>query len=214
DLLVGAPLFMARTGEGRVQEVGRVYLYLQLPATSPLAPSDPLAPSAAPTMAPTPAMALTGPQEFGRFGSAIAPLGDLDLDGFNGGVKPPHPPADPPGTDVAVGAPLGAEGRQGLVYIYSGGGSGLHPEPSQVLRGQWAPGRHPDFFGAALRGATDLDGNGYPDLLVGAFGVDTAVVYRGRPIVQASATLSVSPTMFNPEERGCQLEDSGHQVPW
>ncbi|NXX42171.1 ITA5 protein, partial [Tricholaema leucomelas] len=192
DLLVGAPLFMARTGEGRVQEVGRVYLYLQLP---PLAPPLDVAPS----MAPTPAMALTGPQEFGRFGSAIAPLGDLDLDGFN---------------DVAVGAPLGAEGRLGLVYIYSGVGTGLCPQPSQVLRGQWAPGRQPDFFGAALRGATDLDGNGYPDLLVGAFGVDTAVVYRGRPIVHASATLSVVPTMFNPEERGCVLGDSGHHVPW
>ncbi|XP_055553028.1 integrin alpha-5 isoform X1 [Falco cherrug] len=182
DLLVGAPLFMARTGEGRVQEVGRVYLYLQLPGGA----------------LPTPAMALTGPQEFGRFGSAIAPLGDLDLDGFN---------------DVAVGAPLGTEGRQGLVYIYSGRGAGLHPQPAQVLRGHWAPGRHPDFFGAALRGATDLDGNGYPDLLVGAFGVDTAVVYRGRPIVHASAMLSVFPTMFNPEERSCVLEGTGLHVP-
>ncbi|KAM6307914.1 LOW QUALITY PROTEIN: integrin alpha-5 [Podargus strigoides] len=192
DLLVGAPLFMARTGEGRVQEVGRVYLYLQLPGGA--LPNPPVPPA----MAPTPAMALTGPQEFGRFGSAIAPLGDLDLDGFN---------------DVAVGAPLGAEGRQGLVYIYSGGGTGLHPEPAQVLRGHWAPRPHPDFFGAALRGATDLDGNGYPDLLVGAFGVDTAVVYRGRPIVHAGATLSVSPTMFNPEERGCVLEATGLHVP-
>lgn len=38
DLLVGAPLFMARTGEGRVQEVGRVYLYLQLPGGGPAHP--------------------------------------------------------------------------------------------------------------------------------------------------------------------------------
>lgn len=44
----------------------------------------------------------------------------------------------------------------------AGGGAGLRPQPSQVLRGHWAPTRHPDFFGAALRGATDLDGNGYP----------------------------------------------------
>ncbi|XP_069735493.1 LOW QUALITY PROTEIN: integrin alpha-5 [Phaenicophaeus curvirostris] len=193
DLLVGAPLFMARAGGGRVQEVGRVYLYLQVPGGGD--PSSATPP--APTMAPTPAAAITGPLEFGRFGSSIAPLGDLDLDGFN---------------DVAVGAPLGAEGRQGLVYIYSGGATGLRPNPSQVLRGRGDPGPHPDFFGAALRGATDLDGNGYPDLLVGAFGVDTAVVYRGRPIVHASASLSVFPTMFNPEERGCILEATGHHV--
>ncbi|XP_061871309.1 LOW QUALITY PROTEIN: integrin alpha-5 [Colius striatus] len=198
DLLVGGPLFMARGGGGRVQEVGRVYLYLQLlgglcqgpPWHPPLPPALPWPPALA--------MALTGALEFGRFGSAIAALGDLDLDGFN---------------DVAVGAPLGAE-RAGRGWFTSmeGGWLGCNPEPTQVLRGHWAPGPHPDFFGAALRGATDLDGNGYPDLLVGAFGVDTAVVYRGRPIVHASATLSVFPTMFNPEERGCVL-GTGLHVP-
>ncbi|XP_064354742.1 integrin alpha-5 isoform X2 [Dromaius novaehollandiae] len=184
DLLVGAPLFMERTAEGRVREVGRVYLYLQHPA-----PTRP---------PPAPALALTGRQEFGRFGSAIAPLGDLDQDGYN---------------DVGVGVPFGAEGRQGVVYVYNGGAGGLRPEPSQELRGHWAPGHAPDFFGSALRGAKDLDGNGYPDLIVGAFGVDTAVVYRGRPIIYASASLSIFPTMFNPEERGCALEDTGVLVP-
>ncbi|XP_057267221.1 integrin alpha-5-like, partial [Pezoporus wallicus] len=114
---------------------------------------------------------------------------------------------------VAVGAPLGADGRHGLVHVYSGGELGLSPRPSQVLRGQWATPPHPDFFGAALRGGTDLDGNGHPDLLVGAFGVDTAVVFRGRPIVHASAALSIAPTMVNPEERGCVL-DSGSHVAW
>ncbi|XP_068777719.1 integrin alpha-5 [Struthio camelus] len=187
DLLVGAPLFMERTADGRVQEVGRVYLYLQHPAGA-----------RRPAMAPAPAAALTGLQEFGRFGSAIAPLGDLDQDGYN---------------DVAVGAPFGAEGRHGVVYVYNGRPGGLHPEPSQVLRGHWAPGPAPDFFGSALRGAKDLDGNGYPDLIVGAFGVDTAVVYRGRPIVYASASLSIFPTMFNPEERGCALEGTDLLVP-
>ncbi|XP_062470422.1 integrin alpha-5-like, partial [Pezoporus occidentalis] len=49
-----------------------------------------------------------------------------------------------------------------------------------------------------------------PDLLVGAFGVDTAVVFRGRPIVHASAVLSIAPTMVNPEERGCVLDSGTH----
>uniref|UniRef100_A0A8U7NC98 Integrin subunit alpha 5 n=1 Tax=Corvus moneduloides TaxID=1196302 RepID=A0A8U7NC98_CORMO len=172
DLLVGAPLFMARSGAGGARELGRVYLYLQRGGAPPAPPAP-----------------LTGTHEFGRFGSAIAPLGDLDRDGFN---------------DVAVGAPLGAEGRRGLVFIFRGGGAGLRPRPAQVLRGLGGPRAQPDFFGAALRGATDLDGNGYPDLLVGAFGADAALVYRGRPIVHASATLAIVPTMFNPEERGCR----------
>uniref|UniRef100_A0A8D0DJ81 Integrin subunit alpha 5 n=1 Tax=Salvator merianae TaxID=96440 RepID=A0A8D0DJ81_SALMN len=181
DLLVGAPLFMAKTEDGRVQEVGRVYIYLQKPYG----------------MEPVASAALTGHQEFGRFGSAIAPLGDLNQDGYN---------------DVAVGAPFGGKAQQGVVYIYNGNHDGLRPEATQVLQGHWPADQAPDFFGFALRGAKDLDGNGYPDLIVGAFGIDTAMVYRGRPIVHASATLSIFPTMFNPEERACVLEGTGTPV--
>nr|XP_003405118.1 integrin alpha-5 [Loxodonta africana] len=175
DLLVGAPLLMERTTDGRAQEVGRVYVYLQHPAG----------------MDPTPTLTLTGHDEFGRFGSSLTPLGDLDQDGYN---------------DVAIGVPFGGETQQGVVFIFPGGPGGLGSKPSQVLLPLWAAGHTPDFFGSALRGGRDLDGNGYPDLIVGAFGVDKAVVYRGRPIVSASASLNIFPAMFNPEERSCSLE--------
>ncbi|XP_042305701.1 LOW QUALITY PROTEIN: integrin alpha-5 [Sceloporus undulatus] len=181
DLLIGAPLFMEKTEDGRVQEVGRVYIYLQKLYG----------------MESHASAALTGHQEFGRFGSAIAPLGDLNQDGYN---------------DVAVAATFGGKAQQGVVYVYNGQHDGLNPKPSQVLQGHWPPGQTPDFFGFALRGAKDLDKNGYPDLIVGAFGVDTAIVYRGRPIVHASATLSIFPNMFNPEERACILEGTGTPV--
>uniref|UniRef100_A0A452S869 Integrin subunit alpha 5 n=1 Tax=Ursus americanus TaxID=9643 RepID=A0A452S869_URSAM len=177
DLLVGAPLLMERTADGRPQEVGRVYVYLQHPAG----------------MEPTPALTLTGHDEFGRFGSSLTPLGDLDQDGYN---------------DVAIGAPFGGETQQGVVFIFPGGPGGLGSKPSQVLLPLWAAGHTPDFFGSALRGGRDLDGNGYPDLIVGSFGVDKAVVYRGRPIVSTSASLAIFPAMFNPEERSCSLEGS------
>ncbi|XP_051819509.1 integrin alpha-5 [Antechinus flavipes] len=175
DLLVGAPLLMERTADGQAQEVGRVYIYLQHPSG----------------MEPTPDMTLTGLDEFGRFGSSLSPLGDLDQDGYN---------------DVAIGAPFGGQTQQGVVFVYPGGPKGLGSKPSQVLLPLWQPGHSPDFFGFALRGARDLDNNGYPDLIVGAFGVDKAVVYRGRPIISASASLSIFPAMFNPEERSCNLE--------
>lgn len=67
-MLVGAPLLMERTADGRPQEVGRVYIYLQRLAG----------------MEPTPTLTLTGQDEFGRFGSSLTPLGDLDQDGYNG----------------------------------------------------------------------------------------------------------------------------------
>ncbi|XP_061695593.1 integrin alpha-5 isoform X1 [Syngnathoides biaculeatus] len=174
DLLVGAPMFMTRGSDGRLEEMGRVYVYLQ---RGPLDLELSL-------------LHLTGTQVFGRFGSTIASLGDLNQDGFN---------------DVAVSCPFGGEEQQGLVSIYNGFPQGLQEKPSQVIAGQWAAGSIPASFGFALRGAKDLDGNGYPDLIVGAFGVDKAVLYRSRPIVNTSASLTVSPTMINPEEKNCMI---------
>uniref|UniRef100_A0A8C9VKW5 Integrin, alpha 5 (fibronectin receptor, alpha polypeptide) n=1 Tax=Scleropages formosus TaxID=113540 RepID=A0A8C9VKW5_SCLFO len=174
DLLVGAPMFMVRGSGGRLEEMGRVYIYLQWK----------------PLELERNTSHLTGTQVFGRFGSSIAPLGDLNQDGFN---------------DVAVSSPFGGEDEQGLVFIYNGHADGLRDMPSQVLVGQWASSTMPASFGSAIRGNADLDMNGYPDLIVGAFGVDSAVLYRARPIVHARATLTVYPSMINPEEKNCLL---------
>uniref|UniRef100_A0A671N1L7 Integrin alpha-5-like n=1 Tax=Sinocyclocheilus anshuiensis TaxID=1608454 RepID=A0A671N1L7_9TELE len=188
DLLVGAPMFMLRDSDGRLEELGRVYVYMQ---NGPL-DLTPQLPH------------LTGTQTFGRFGSSITPLGDLNQDGYN---------------DVAISCPFGGENKQGLVLIYNGHAGGLREKPSQVIAGQWAsatPSALPASFGYALRGGKDLDNNGYPDLIVGAFGADTAVLYRSRPIVNTSATLTVYPTMINPEEKVCTISRGNEtlQVSW
>lgn len=67
DILVGAPLFMEREFESKPKEVGQVYLYLQ---ESAFLFQD--------------AQILTSTEVFGRFGSAITHLGDLNQDGYNG----------------------------------------------------------------------------------------------------------------------------------
>lgn len=67
DILIGAPLFMEREFESSPREVGQVYLYLQVSA---LVFRDP--------------QILAGTEVFGRFGSAVAHLGDLNQDGYNG----------------------------------------------------------------------------------------------------------------------------------
>ncbi|XP_068996733.1 integrin alpha-5 [Embiotoca jacksoni] len=182
DLLVGAPMLMVRGSDGRLEEMGRVYVYLQ---RGPLNLERRLP-------------HLTGTEVFGRFGSTIAPLGDLNQDGFN---------------DVAISCPFGGEDRQGLVYIFNGYSDGLREKPSQVIAGQWAAGTIPASFGFSLRGAKDLDMNGYPDLIVGAFGVNKAVLYRSRPIVNTSASLTVYPTMINPEEKNCMVTSGNSSIP-
>ncbi|XP_069773532.1 integrin alpha-5-like isoform X2 [Narcine bancroftii] len=177
DVLVGAPMFMQRDSAGRLQEVGRVHVYLQTGLLQFNATQT-----------------LTGEEVYGRFGTSLATLGDLDQDGYN---------------DMAVGAPYsGPEGR-GLVFVYNGSPSGLRGEPSQVLEGRWAAeGEVPAGYGFSVRGATDLDLNGYPDVIVGAFGVSRAAVYRSRPVVRANASLKVTPSVFNPDERYCTVNQT------
>ncbi|GCB72517.1 hypothetical protein scyTo_0002036 [Scyliorhinus torazame] len=176
DLLVGAPLYMVRGSDGKYREVGQVYVYLQ-----------------GVSMRFTNSQKLTGTDTYARFGSSIAPLGDLDQDGYN---------------DVAIGVPYAGENHKGLVYIYNGQSSGLTTQPSQTLKGQWASGKVPASFGYAMQGAVDIDTNGYPDLIVGAFGVDKAAVYRARPVIHVNASLEVNPAILNAENKSCTLKDS------
>ncbi|XP_078519732.1 integrin alpha-8 [Lissotriton helveticus] len=176
DVLVGAPLFMDREFESTPKEVGRLYLYLQEEA---FYFQD--------------ARVFKGTDIFGRFGSSIAHLGDLDQDGYN---------------DVAVGAPFAGDERRGKVFIYNGGKKGLSERPSQVLSGLWASQSIPAGFGFTLRGDSDIDNNEYPDIIVGAFGVGKAVVYRARPVVTVDAQLVLNPMIVNPENKTCPVPGS------
>ncbi|XP_071004044.1 integrin alpha-V-like [Oncorhynchus clarkii lewisi] len=179
DLFVGAPLFMDRGSDGKLREVGQVSVFLGKGGFSFNSP-----------------ITLSGTEIYSRFGSSIATLGDLDMDGFN---------------DIAIAAPYGGPKHRGLVYIHNGRAAGPDPVPSQVLVGRWASSYMPPSFGYSLHGATDIDQNGYPDLIVGVFGADKAVLYRARPVISVNATLDISPQILNPQDRNCKLLD--HDTP-
>ncbi|XP_059763518.1 integrin alpha-IIb isoform X3 [Balaenoptera ricei] len=171
DLLVGAPLYMESRADRKLAEVGRVYLFLQTRGPHALG---------------APSLLLTGTQLYGRFGSAIAPLGDLNRDGYN---------------DVAVAAPYGGPSGRGQVLVFLGQSEGLNSHPSQVLDSPFPTG---SGFGFSLRGATDIDDNGYPDLLVGAYRANKVVVYRAQPVVMATVQLLVQDSL-NPAVKNCVL---------
>lgn len=90
-------------------------------------------------------MPLGGVDVEGRFGTRIANVGDLDGDGRN---------------DVLVGAPQSGDAEtRPYVEVFSGAtGALLHHIDA-------LPG---DFFGSAVEGAGDLDGDDTPDFLVSA----------------------------------------------
>lgn len=65
-------------------------------------------------------------------------------------------------TDIAIAAPYGGEDKKGIVYIFNGRLTGLNAVPSQILEGKWAARSMPPSFGYSMKGATDIDRNGYP----------------------------------------------------
>lgn len=60
-------------------------------------------------------------------------------------------------------------------------------------------------FGYSLSGGLDMDNNGYPDLLVGAYSEDMVLVYKTRPIIDIEITI-VSDELknINTSKHGCK----------
>ncbi|ESO00760.1 hypothetical protein HELRODRAFT_175238 [Helobdella robusta] len=92
-------------------------------------------------------------------------------------------------TDLAVGAPY--EGDGGAVYIYRGSKLGLIETPSQRITPQLF-GQKIQTFGYSIIGGTDIDGNNYPDVVVGSIESSSIVVLRSRPVLNITASLTTS----------------------
>jgi hypothetical protein len=100
------------------------------------------------------------------FGSSVASAGDVNGDGFG---------------DVIVGALFfdNGETNEGRAFVYLGSASGLSTaaawtaESNQALAG----------FGCSVASAGDVNGDGYGDVIVGAYGFDNVETDEGRAFV-------------------------------
>nr|XP_033501662.1 integrin alpha-3-like isoform X2 [Epinephelus lanceolatus] len=126
---------------------------------------------------PEPSVVLRGPAG-SAFGMAVSAAGDLNQDGFQ---------------DFAVGAPFH---EKGSVMIWSGSSEGVTTEPSQVIRGSRVSAAF-STFGYSLSAGLDVDGNKYPDLLIGSLD-DTVALLRTRPVVHLNKTIRASPDVIDP----------------
>ena len=88
-------------------------------------------------------------------GMSVATAGDVNGDGYS---------------DIIVGAPLYSNGEinEGATWLYLGGPSGPSSTPAWFIEGNQAYGQ----YGISVAPAGDVNGDGYGDVIVGAWGWD------------------------------------------
>lgn len=122
---------------------------------------------------------LGGPDgRFGRFGTSLAGVGDLDGDGFG---------------DLVVGAPRAnvvtatGDGVPGKVYTFHGLPTGIRSAPTTTIVG---PGGARGEFGHSIAGAGDVNADRFADVIVGARGAGQAYVFRGGALGLATVPIA------------------------
>lgn len=116
--------------------------------------------------------------EHARFGSTLANARDLNQDGFD---------------DLIVGAPYEGDGA---IYIFHGSASGINVKPSQRIS---ANDLSDPFkaFGISIGTGMDVDNNGYPDVLVGAYESNSVALLYSRPIITLKSKITIDPMIID-----------------
>ncbi|KAM6985261.1 integrin alpha-1 [Aplochiton taeniatus] len=121
-----------------------------------------------------------------RFGTAIAAVTDLNLDGFN---------------DVAIGSPLEGD-HKGAVYIYHGEYRSLKEKYVQRIPAG-GDGEKVKFFGQSIHGVMDLNRDGITDVTIGGLG--GVSVYWCRDVAELHANMTFNPMNINLQLPNCEV---------
>ncbi|XP_030209194.1 integrin alpha-1 [Gadus morhua] len=184
-LLVGSPMYMGRERD----EQGQVYVYKYNQEAGLFEHQFTLRPVNQSCCNARTASCTNKNEPCGaRFGTAIAAVSDLNLDGFN---------------DVAIGAPLENDHR-GAVYIYHGAERALKEAFVQRIPAG-GDGVKVKFFGQSIHGVMDLNGDGITDVTIGGLG--GASLFWSRDVGELRATMTFDPSKINIQQTNCEFQD-------
>ena len=126
-------------------------------------------------LATSPAWTAESDQADANFSFAVATAGDVNGDGYS---------------DVIVGAYKYDNGEtdEGRTFVYHGSPSGLSAAANWTAEGDQVTA----FFGYSVGTSGDVNGDGYSDVLVGAYGYDNGEMDEGRTFVYHGSAAGLS----------------------
>lgn len=110
-----------------------------------------------------------------QFGYSVAGASDVNADRYG---------------DIVVGAPFynNGSGAEGAAFVYHGGETGLNTSVSYKV-----PGTQPDSrFGHSVSTAGDVNGDGYADIVVGAYLYDNGEADEGAAFIYHGTAIGIS----------------------
>ena len=125
----------------------------------------------------TAAWIVEGEQAGANFGFSVATAGDVNGDGFS---------------DLIVGAWSygNGQGSEGRAYVYHGSVAGLATAAAWTTESNQVGA----FFGVSVATAGDVNGDGFSDVIVGAYGYDNGQNDEGRAFVYHGSAAGLSTT--------------------
>ncbi len=132
---------------------------------------------------------VTGSTASMQLGDAVAGAGDVNGDGYD---------------DVIVGAP-GYSTNTGRAYVHHGSATGISASATTTLVGFTTS----NYFGESVDGPGDVDGDGYDDVAVGAWGYSTS---KGRVTVYAGSSAGINSLAVTTLTGGATSDQFGWSV--